>query len=173
MTPENVEFRGTEDGQQLVWLQKGDSCHHTLLLGQTRRGKSAVIEAEALRRGISCEELLKELEPTEAQKEATRVREQAEQERVAHRLAAIREAYWQASSESDFYRLHDALVSTVMVGSGSGPTQDQIRALFSMLPAQIIGQGIAWGFGDTEVGDDIYTFIEGNREAVIERLGLR
>lgn len=100
------------------------------------------------------------------------MQEQAEKEREAKRLDAVREAYWQASNEDDFDRLHDALVSTVMQDSANEPTTEQIKALFMMLPAQIIGLGISWGFSDTEVGDDIYTFIEENRESVIERLGI-
>lgn len=111
-------------------------------------------------------------EPTAEEMERARKHEQAEHERVNKRLNAVREAYWQTSAEGDFYSLHDALVSTVMKGSRISPTQHHIKALFMMLPASIIGQGVAWGFGDTEVGDDIYSFVEKNQSAVIKQLGL-
>jgi len=149
-----------------------DVVYHIMILGQTGRGKSALLQAEAIQRGISYDELLKEIEPTEAQKESAKMHEQAEEERDTKRLTAVREAYWQTSSERDFYRLHDALVSTLMTGAENGPTAEQLKALFMMLPARIVGLGIAWGFDDTEVGDDIYRFIEEHESAVADQLGI-
>lgn len=172
MTKENFTFLGAGEGQPSIWIGEGD-VQHFMILGHTGRGKSAVLQAEALRRGVSYAELLKELEPTEEQKEGARMQEQVEETRKAKRLAAICESYWQSSSEGDFYSLHDALVSTLMVGAKVGPNADQLKALFMMLPARIIGLGIALGFGDTEVGDDIYSFIEENRGAVAAQLGLQ
>ena len=98
-------------------------------------------------------------------------RERAKQAE-AQRLAAVREAYWQNSSENEFYRVHDALVSTLMDKAPQGPTDDQVKALFMILPAPIIGLGVAWGFGDTEVGDAIFRFIVDNKKAVAAQLGL-
>lgn len=146
--------------------------HHMMILGTSGRGRSLLLQAEADRLGISYDELLKRMEPTPEQKEQARMRGEEKKQRDNARLNAVREAYWAATSadDSDLYRLHDALVSTVMQES---PTLEQQKALFMMLPPQIVGLGIAWGFGDTEVGDDIYRFIEENRDAVIERLGLK
>jgi hypothetical protein len=51
-------------------------------------------------------------------------------------------------------------------------TNEQVKALFLMLPAHIIGLGISWGFHDTEVGDGVYRFVEDNEDEVRAALGL-
>ncbi|MFY1903644.1 hypothetical protein ACOTBZ_28565 [Achromobacter xylosoxidans] len=50
------------------------------------------------------------------------------------------------------------------------PSLAQLKAVFMMLPATIVGTGLSWGFDDTEVGDDIHRFIDDNREAVVAQL---
>lgn len=152
----------------------GDNEHvrHHMVLGHAGRGKSAALQEAALRKGISYNELLKELEPTEQQRGAAYMHKQAEEDREAKRLTAVCEAYWQSSSEHDFGRLHDALASTLMKGAKHRPTTGQLKTLFMMLPAKTIGLGIAWGFDDTEVGDDICRFIHENEDAVAAQLGL-
>lgn len=153
-----------------VPFMTGSEGQHFFVFGHTGKGKSNYLKAEAQRRGISYEELLKSLEPTEEQKEAAAKQKQIKEEQEAQRLSAIRTAYWQFSSEKDFPRLYDALVSSI--APGVTPTADQLKALFMMLPAQIIGLGVAWGFDDSEVGVDIYHFIANNKQEVEARLGL-
>lgn len=138
---------------------------HLMIIGSTRKGKSMLLQAEANRLGISYDELERRLEPSVEQKEQMRLREEAEERKEEERLQAIRQAVWDAWSDdgSAFSRLHDAMVSTVMEDS---PSQAQMKAVFMMLPATVIGLGVAWGFTDTEVGDDIYRFIEENEDAV-------
>lgn len=36
-----------------------------------------------------------------------------------------------------------------------------------MLPGNIIGQGVAWGFNDTEVRESVHSFVEKNRAAIV------
>lgn len=75
-------------------------------------------------------------------------------------------------NDFEYYRLHDALASTVFLNSNISPTIEQKKALFMMLPSTIIDLGFTWGFTDTVVGDEIYQFIEENMSIVKERLGL-
>lgn len=155
-----------------IWTTGGngeDRPQHFMIIGSTGKGRSSLLRAEAVRRGISYEELEHRLERTQEQKERMRMREEAGQREEEQRLQAVRQAIWDAWSddESAFSRIHDALVSMVMDDS---PSQVQLKAVFMMLPATIIGKGISWGFDDTEVGDDIYQFIEVNKEAVVAQL---
>jgi hypothetical protein len=81
------------------------------------------------------------------------------------RIQAVRQAVWDAWSDDEwaFSRLHDVLVDTVMEHA---PSREQLKAVFMMLPAFLIGKGIAWGFNDTEVGDGMFRFVEENEPAV-------
>jgi hypothetical protein len=74
----------------------------------------------------------------------------------------VRLAFMETMDESDFYRPHDCLAEAF-----AGPfTDEQIRKLLLMIPDHTFGKGIQWTFGDTEVGDDIYTFILLNNERI-------
>ena len=48
----------------------------------------------------------------------------------------------------------------------NSPTQEQLKAVFMLLPANIIGQGISRGFEGTDFGDEIYRFI-GENEGIV------
>lgn len=160
----------TDSKQSDVFIATAkDGTQHTLILGATRRGKSRLLQTEAARLGISYEELERRLEPTDEQKEQMHMREEAEERKEEQRLQAVRQAVWDAWSDDEiaFSRIHDALVSTVMDKS---PTEEQLKRVFMLLPATIIGRGVSWGFDDTEVGDDIYRFIEENEDAVQAKL---
>lgn len=81
-------------------------------------------------------------------------------------LDAVRKAYWAWADghDSEFYILYDALANAKI---SQKPTLVQVRSLFMMLPGNIIGQGIAWGFNDTEVRESVHSFVEKNRAAVV------
>jgi hypothetical protein len=91
--------------------------------------------------------------------------------REEHRITAVREAYWQHSDINgvDFIHLYNALAES---GLADQPTDAQVRALFMALPASILGQGIAWGFCDTEVRDSVVTFVTENRLQLARALGI-
>ena len=171
MSNEPTFLRNATDGHPITFFEAG---HHWnfLFFGTTGRGRSAAVHAEAFRRGVSYEEMLKELEPTAEQKAAGSSLEAVEREQESKRLTAVREAYWQNSSESEFCRIHDVLVSTLMEKAPQGPSNDQLKAFFMLLPAHIVGLGVSWGFNDTEVGDAVYRFIEDNKSGVTACLGL-
>ena len=136
---------------------------HVLVLGTTRKNKNPVFQAEADRLGISYEELERRLEPTAEQKEKARMKQEERDHREAVRLDAVRKAYWDNTDkpDSDLSPLVSALDGIV-----SNPTIEQQRILFMMLPADVFGQGVSWGFSDTEVRGQIYKFVEENRDAV-------
>ena len=100
--------------------------------------------------------------------------EEQEEKKEAARLAALRQVVWDQwrDDTDDFARIHDVLVDTLFAEAEEGPTDEQVKSLFLMLPAHIIGLGISWGFDDTEVGDGVYRFVEDNEEEVREALGL-
>lgn len=148
-----------------ITLNDADGAAHTLVLGSTRRGRSSLIEAEAVRRGVSYEEAEKAFLPTEAEKEAAAEREKAAQAKRDVRIAAVREAYWTAidPAAGEFSSLHDVLA----VVCEREPTGDHVHRLFNMLPAELIGEGVKWGFTDTVVGDSIFEFVRENKAAVV------
>ncbi len=79
------------------------------------------------------------------------------------RLDAVRAAYWDNTDkpDSDLSPLVSALDGIV-----ADPSDEQQRILFMMLPADVFGQGVSWGFSDTEVRGRIYEFVNENRDAV-------
>lgn len=92
---------------------------------------------------------------------------QEEEDRAEdQRLNAVREAFWHNTPEGhrDLSQLHDVLVVSDIVEE---PMADQIKAFFMMLPADIIGSALSWGFSDTEVRERTYEFVEQNKQAVL------
>ncbi len=152
-----------------ITLDIGSGANHTLLLASTRKGKSKLVQAEADRLGISYEEMERRLEPTTEEKEQERMRQEEVDRRAARRLDAVRMAYWDNTeeSDSDLYPLANALSAE---GIATEPTMEQQRLLFMMLPADVFGQGVSWGFSDTEVRGQIYTFVAENRDAVAKAI---
>lgn len=146
-----------------ITVNVGNGAEHTMLLAPTRKGRSMLLQAEADRIGISYEELERRLEPTQEQKEQARMRQEEQDRRDAARLDAVRKAYWDNTdkTDSDLSPLVSALDGFV-----ADPTIEQQRILFMMLPADVFGQGVSWGFSDTEVRGRIYEFVNENRDAV-------
>lgn len=146
-----------------IRLNSGNGAEHTLLLTPTRKGKSMLVKGEADRLGISYEEMECRLEPTPEQKEKARMRKEEKDRRDAARLDAVRKAYWDNTDkpDSDLSPLVSALDGIV-----ADSTIEQQRILFMMLPADVFGQGVTWGFSDTEVRGRIYEFVNENRDAV-------
>lgn len=138
---------------------------HTLVIGPTRKGTSALLQAEASRLGISYEEMERRLEPTVEQKANARMKQEERDRREAARLDAVRQAYWDNTDKAgaDLHVLSDALTAT---GISANPTIQQQRILFMMLPASVFGQGVSWGFSDTEVREQVHAFVAENRDAV-------
>lgn len=149
-------------------IKDSDMKTHTLVLGTTRRGRSSLIEADAARRGLSYGEAEKDWMPTEAERQAEVEREKAAQAKKDARTAAVRDAYWAATNlaEGEFASLYDVLAAEC----GREPTDDHVRRLYNMLPADVIGDGVKWGFTDTVVGDSIFVFVRENKADVMSQV---
>ncbi len=87
----------------------------------------------------------------------------------AQRLNAVREAFWNNTPDGDhdLRQLHDVLVVSGLVKE---PSLEQIKAFLMMLPADIIGSALSWGFTDTEVRERTYEFAEQNKQSVLEAI---
>lgn len=139
-----------------------DGVGHTMIVGGSGNAKSALLVAEARRRGISYEELL---QPSPEQIEADCESESFSEAQEAKCLAAVCEAYWANSplESTSLQQLRDTLVVAEL---SEEPTSEEVKALLLLLPAHIVGQGIAWGFEDTDVRDQVYEYVVANMDAV-------
>nr|WP_011031946.1 MULTISPECIES: hypothetical protein [Pseudomonas]CAD13467.1 hypothetical protein [Pseudomonas sp. SLT2001]CEK42432.1 hypothetical protein PQBR55_0053 [Pseudomonas fluorescens SBW25] len=139
-----------------------DGVGHTMIVGGSDNAKSALLMAEARRRGISYEDLL---QPSPEQIEADCESESISEAQKEKCLAAVCEAYWANSplESTSLQQLHDTLVVAEL---SEEPTPEQVKALLMLLPAHIVGQGIAWGFEDTDVRDQVYEYVLANMDAV-------
>ncbi|MDO8728368.1 MAG: hypothetical protein Q7K26_00585 [bacterium] len=162
-----IKFNGTE-GAANIFVSSDGANTHTLFIGSSRRGRSMLITADAARRGISYEEAEKDWLPTEAEKQAEADREQVEQIKHDRRTAAVREAYWISTDpeSGEFDSLHDVLSNICK----RDPTDEQVRRLFNMLPAEVIGEGVKLSFTDTVVGDEIHEFVRENKADVMAQV---
>lgn len=142
-------------------LPLAGSGQHFILAGTSGAGRSRLAEHF----GLTTEEMDELLKPSPAQNAEKERRQAAEDHAASQRLQAVREAVWSTRHPNapDLDVLHDALSCLGLVDE---PSDDQQRALFDLLPPDIIGQGIAWGFSDTEVRDSIYTFAEENLQTI-------
>lgn len=146
-------------------ISTGVQDRHMLVLTSTTKGNRKIVRGEADRPGIPYEEMERRLEPTSEQKEKPRMKHEERDRRNALRLDAVRRAYWDNTDKSDpdLSVFSDALS---MVGIVTDPTVQQQRLLFMMLPADVFGQGVSWGFSATEVRSQIRKFVVENRDAV-------
>jgi hypothetical protein len=144
-------------------LNQRTTGRHMIVLGSTGAGRSRL--AEGL--GLTPEEMAELLKPTPEQVAEAKRRQAAEDAAATRRLQAVREAVWstRCGGNPDLDVLHDVLTC---LDVSDEPSEQQQKALFDLLPADVIGLAIAWGFSDTEVRDSIYTFAEENLQSVTD-----
>lgn len=71
-------------------------------------------------------------------------------------------AYFILSDEDhDYLRLRDVLVEHY-----ASATDNEIVDFVKLIPHGLLCDGLKWGFGDTEVRDNIYAWMLGNLEKV-------
>lgn len=154
----------------VFWLGKDALTKDVGIRGTTGRGKSRFKEnvAQNISRtlNISLEEALHKLEPT---KEELRIKDQEmsmEQnerlQRKHQKLNAVKEAYWVNSDIDDFYTISDTCASVLDVL----PSDKQVKAIYDMLPEEIVFMGMQYDFDDTECRDAIYRFFEDNERSI-------
>lgn len=130
-------------------------------------GKSFFLKQHADQDGISYEEAVLCSKPTEEMLAKRRNLDEEQQLKNAKRLQAVRDAYWLASDYEEFYCIHDSCTEFLAMDLA----KDQLRLIFNILPSDIIGSGIKWGFYDTEVREKIYCYIRDNAEVIKILLG--
>lgn len=108
-----------------IFMQNGDT-YHAMIVGTSGQGKSVLLQAEALRLGISYDELLRRMELKPEQKERERMRQVDEDRVEEERLNAVREAFWSLTPPGhlDFDCLHDVLVASELA---EDPTPSQAK----------------------------------------------
>lgn len=144
-----------------MFLFKENSSHHSLIIGASGKGKSFLTEAYAKENNITYEEAEKRLSPSEEQLKARKEALEEEKRLNNLRMKKVKEVYWEnySDSEYEFGNFHDALVSNLGINN---PSQEQIKEFFLMIPDEIFGSGIAHGFSDSVVRDDIHEFARDN-----------
>lgn len=64
--------------------------------------------------------------------------------------------------KEDFDHMHDAIYDVL----GYEPTNEQIQAIWDKLPEEIQGTAIQWGCSDSVFRDDMYEWLEENKETL-------
>lgn len=133
----------------------------------TRQQRRKAERNEAKNNGITYEEAKKSFEPTEEEKLKEEQKERSHMEKDDKRLQLLKDTYWNAEASLDLDCIDTSLVSFSEI---KNPTQEQIRVIFNMLPQEIFGLGVQWGFRDTEVGESIHEYIEENIESILKNI---
>lgn len=66
---------------------------------------------------------------------------------------------------------YDYLRDNVYEALDIEPTKEDMDMLWSILPNDIRHTAAKWGFGDTEFGDQMITWLQENRESALNTLG--
>lgn len=164
MTADKIVYIGDNISNAKITLSEKDLSNHVMQIGSTGRGKSSMIEAEAKRRGISYEEVEREWEPSLEEKQREELREQAARVKSDLRITAVREAYWNATAPE--FSEFDSMFDTLNEFYDKEVTIDHVRKLFNMIPGDLIGEGVKWGFSDSGVRDSVFEFVEENKNIV-------
>ena len=86
------------------------------------------------------------------------------------RLTAIKKAFWDNTErvEEELWSIQAACIDNF----GTQLSHVQLKEVFDAFPQELIGNGIKWGFDDTEVRGEIIEFIENNQVALKSRMAL-
>lgn len=130
--------------------------YHTLIIGTSGQGKSIHIQN-------SNNDNEKRME----------INKTIELEKLAHeeRLQSLKDTYWDMtlamdSSLYELYPIYDSISEILNIQ----PTLKIQKIIFDMLPEDIFGLGISWGFGDTEVRDKIHNFVRNFEHSIKEKI---
>ncbi len=153
-------------GKNTFFMNSESVAEHIFMLSSSGKGRSFFIAQEALKRGISYEEVEKELEPTEEQKAVQKERAMKRKAYEQKRFEAVRKAFWENSDPDDWelYVLDDC-ISSLIPDAGEIP-HHQRESLFMSLPDDIVYSAIKYGISDSVVRDDIYAFAKNNVDLI-------
>lgn len=142
---------------------------HQIIFGQSGSGKSLFIQRHADDNNISYDEAEKAFQPSEEQlKESKKAKAEA-QINDKKRLLATKLTYWEHSTfdKFEFSNFHDCLTSYLDIDE---PTDEQIKTLYLMIPDDMFGLGISWGFGDSVLRDNLSKYVQDNIELIKQKL---
>lgn len=157
-------------GKNTFFMNGESIADHIFILSSSGKGRSSLIAQEALRRGLSYEEVEKELEPTEEQKAVQKERAMKRKAYEQNRFEAVRKAFWENSDPDDWelYVLDDCISS--LIPNDVEITHRQRESLFMSLPDDIVYSAIKYGISDSVVRDDIYAFVKDNVDLIKKTL---
>jgi hypothetical protein len=142
-------------------LFKEDTKYHTVIMGSSGKGRSVLIQNYADKNGISYEEAERHFEPSKEQLETRRVERKKREELALERLNKVKLTYWEVYQDDNYH--FDAFESAIrMLLPIDEVSMKQVKEIFMMIPDNIFGNGISWGFGDSEVRNSVYEFVEDN-----------
>jgi hypothetical protein len=130
--------------------------HHTSILGTTGQGKSTVFPNCIIitPNKIEQDEINKKIKISQLKRKS---KENALD--VALKNASLSNIVDEGELDTIYCFLHEELNVDIDFS--------MVSKVFMMLPQQIIGNGIQWGFSDTEVRDSIYVFLENNKSDIL------
>lgn len=151
-----------------IFYQMGQGlAAHTIVVGTTGKGKSVVLEEEAKRLGITYDELLKRMEPTEEQRAIMEANKQKRAEERRVKESTIRNAIWATFDQSDISELLDVLKVVLEI---SEPTKSNAKEVFFALDMSIVGNIVSWGISDTPTREAIWEFVGENKTLLLDSL---
>lgn len=151
-----------------IFYQMGQGlAAHTIVVGITGKGKSVILEEEAKRLGITYDELLKRMEPTEEQKATMEANKQKRAEEQRAKDSTIRNAIWATFDQSDIDEFLDALKVILEINE---PTKSNVKEVFFALDMSIVGNIVSWGVGDTPTREAIWEFVRENKTLLLDSL---
>lgn len=151
-----------------IFYNMGGSLNaHTIVVGTTGKGKSLLLEEEAKRLGITYDELLKQMEPTEEQKAMIEANKQKRAEEQRVKESTIRNAIWATFDQSDIAEFLDALKIILEIPE---PTKSNAKEVFFALDMSIVGNIVSWGISDTPTREAIWEFVRENKTLLLKSL---
>lgn len=153
-------------GKNMLFMNSESVAEHIFILASSGKGRSSLIAQEALRRGLSYEEVEKELEPTEEQKAVQKERAMKRKEYEQKRFEAVRKAFWENTDPDDpeLYVLGDCISS--LIPNDVEISHHQRESLFMSLPDDIVYSAIKYGISDSVVRDDIHLYVKNNVDKI-------
>ena len=126
---------------------------HTIILATTGKGKSFLSDAIQGNDFSSAadQKITKELE----------IEEEKRNNRMKERDMAMKKAYLENTDKDDLDMDLDCISMSISELHGEDyNNEDSKIAVFMMLPSTIFGNGVRWGFDDTEVRNEIWEYVE-------------
>ena len=82
-------------------------------------------------------------------------------------LNRLKTVYWDSLDNKSYElsRIHDCTIDIFML---DGLSDEQLKSIFFLLPREIFGNAIQWGFSDTVVGDNIYEWLSKNKQDILK-----